>query len=204
MGLSMFKSKSGTKKILVILAHSSMQRSRTNAQMIKSIGEVPEVTIHNLYEIYPDFIIDVKSEQSLLIQHDIIIWQHPFYWYSAPALLKQWIDVVLEYGFAYGSGHALKGKMILNAITTGGDRKVYQVGGKNNFTINQLLAPFEQTANLCKITYLPPYVIHSAPSLNDAELEVHSNKFCEAVIALRDNKFSTKEIKAKPYYSDLF
>jgi hypothetical protein len=62
------------------------------------------VDISDLYEEYPDFYINVKREQQLLIEHDIIVFQHPFYWYSSPAILKQWEDLVLEFGFAYGPG----------------------------------------------------------------------------------------------------
>ena len=205
MGLSFFKSKSDTNKVLVIFAHPSIGKSRVNVKLIKALEGIDGIAIHNLYENYADFKIDKKAEQSLLLDYDTIVWQHPFYWYSTPALLKQWIDVVLEHGFAYGKyGKALKGKLILNAITTGGDRNAYQTNGRNNFTINQLLVPFEQTANLCQMVYLSPFVVHNVYSLNDNDIEDYASKYREAIIALRDNKFSTEEIKNKDYYSDLF
>ena len=65
-------------------------------------GRLRGVTFHDLYELYPDFDVQVEQEQELLISHDMIILQHPFYWYSCPPLLKQWIDLVLEHGWAYG------------------------------------------------------------------------------------------------------
>ena len=72
--------------------------------------------MHDLYEAYPDFDIDVRREQELLAAHEVIVLQHPFYWYSAPALLKEWQDLVLEHGWAYGSGGtALRGKALLSA-----------------------------------------------------------------------------------------
>ena len=86
------------------------------------------------------------------------IFQHPFYWYSSPALVKEWIDLVLEHGFAYGqSGRALEGKIMMNAITTGGPDEAYQKGGYNRFTIREFLAPFDQTARLCQMRYLAPF-----------------------------------------------
>ena len=56
-----------------------------------------------MYDLYPDFKIDVAEEQKHLAAADRIILQFPFYWYSTPALLKQWQDDVLTYGWAFGS-----------------------------------------------------------------------------------------------------
>ena len=118
------------------------------------------MTVHDLYEMYPDFNIDVVHEQEVLFGHEVIIWHHPLYWYSCPPLLKQWIDIVLQYNWAYGpNAFALKDKLCLNAITAGGPREVYQEGGRNNFSIGEFLRPFEQTANLCGMHYLPPFTI---------------------------------------------
>src|SRR5882757_8032391 len=98
-------------KILLIFAHPAYQRSRTNRAMIEVARGMPEVRIHDLYEEYPTFQIDACREQGLLREHDVIVFQHPFYWYSCPALLKEWLDLVLEYNFAYGDyGTELSGK----------------------------------------------------------------------------------------------
>ncbi len=94
-------------QILILFAHPALEKSRVNRQLIRSIHGLDGVTIHDLYETYPDFNIQVKAEQDLLLAHDIIVFHHPFYWYSSPALLKEWQDLVLEYGFAYGEGERL-------------------------------------------------------------------------------------------------
>jgi glutathione-regulated potassium-efflux system ancillary protein KefG len=79
-------------KILIEFAHPAFQKSRINSQLVAAPKNMPGVTFNNLYENYPDFFIDVKKEQQLLLNHDIIIWHHPFYWYSSPALLLSgWI-----------------------------------------------------------------------------------------------------------------
>jgi glutathione-regulated potassium-efflux system ancillary protein KefG len=140
--------------------------------MIRAIEDVDDITFHNLYEEYPDFHIDVSREQDMLLEHDIYIWQHPFYWYSAPSIIKEWIDLVLKHGFAYGrTGTALKDKRIFSAITAGGRREVYQEGSMNNFTIPQFLAPFWQTARLCNMIYLPPFVVHGTHLLSEEEIQ---------------------------------
>lgn len=148
------------KKILILFAHPRYESSLANQALIKGVASLEGVTIHDLYEQYPDFNVDVSREKELLVQHDMIIWQHPFYWYSCPPLLKQWIDMVLEFGWAYGSGgNALAGKQVLNVLTTGGTRAVYCKDGRNNYTIKEFLRPFEQTARLCGMSYLPPFAV---------------------------------------------
>ena len=119
------------KKILILFAHPAFQKSLINKTLIEAIKNLEGVTINNLYEKYPDFFIDVPVEQKLLTEHDIIIWHHPFYWYSAPALIKEWMDLVLQHGFAYGThGRALEGKWAMSCISTGGRKEVYSADGK--------------------------------------------------------------------------
>lgn len=154
-------------KILVLFAHPALHKSRVNRLLFEAIQNVDGITVHDLYEVYPDLIICSDSEQQMLREHDLIVFQHPFFWYSSPAILKEWMDLVLEYGFAYGTGGtALAGKKMMNAITTGGPQESYLPTGFNRFTVRQFLLPFEQTAALCGMEYLPPHVIHSAPQLN--------------------------------------
>ena len=150
------------RRILVLFAHPVLERSRVNRRLVDAIRELPDVTIHDLYEAYPRFSIDVRREQELLRDHDAIVFQHPFYWYSAPAIMKEWQDLVLEHGWAYAGGAALRGKLTLNALTTGGPAAAYRREGYNRFTVRELLAPWEQTAHLCGMRYLAPFVVHAA------------------------------------------
>lgn len=139
--------------------------------MMEAVQDLPGVTFRDLYEVYPDFHIEVPWEQDLLVAHDTIVWQHPFYWYSAPALLKEWQDVVLEHGFAYGeAGTALHGKRVMSALTTGGPEEAYQPTGYNRYTIRQLLAPFDQTARLCGMRYLEPFILHAVGGYTRAQV----------------------------------
>ncbi|MDP2314543.1 MAG: NAD(P)H-dependent oxidoreductase [Pseudomonadota bacterium] len=176
-------------RVLVLVAHPAMHRSRVNRVLASSILGIEGVTVHDLYDAYPDFDIDVKREQALLLAHPIIVWQHPFYWYSTPAILKEWQDLVLEFGWAYGpGGHALNGKTFLSAITTGGPDTAYQPGGYNRFTIRQLLAPIEQSMHLCGIRTLPPFVVHGSHRLTDADIEHSAVGYRRVIEALRDGR----------------
>lgn len=190
--------------VLLIFAHPALESSRINKVLVEGIDQIPGLHFHDLYQHYPDFYINVQREQELLLQHDIVIWQHPLYWYSTPPLLKQWIDLTLEHGWAYGStGIFLKGKKLLSVITAGGGRKAYEAGGSNHYSIQEFLRPLEQTAKLCGMAYLPPYVIHSTHSIDEANAwkireEYHS--FLKGLIA---GDIRPEELSSLDYTNDL-
>jgi glutathione-regulated potassium-efflux system ancillary protein KefG len=179
-------------RVLVLFAHPAFQKSRINRHLASAARGVEGVTFHDLYEAYPDFQLDVDREQRLLLEHDVVVFQHPFYWYSCPALLKEWQDLVLEYGFAYGPGGTrLQGKSLLSAITTGGAEQAYTHGGHNRFTIAELLAPFEQTAHLCGMKWLSPFVVHGTIRLTSEErIAEHAGDYAVLLARLRDGKLA--------------
>ena len=176
-------------QILVLFAHPAFQKSRVNRALVEHVRDLPGVVFNDLYEAYPDFNIDRAREQELLSQSDVIILQHPFFWYSTPSILKEWQDLVLEHGWAYGSeGKALAGKRLLNSLTTGGRESAYQEDGLNRFTIRQLLAPIEQTAHLCGMDFLAPFVVHGTHRMEGEEIERHARDYRRFVEALRDDR----------------
>lgn len=173
-------------RVLIQFAHPALEKSRVNRHLAGAVQNLPGVTFNDLYEVYPDFQIDVAREQELLLTHDVIVFQHPFYWYSSPSILKEWQDLVLEHGFAYGTGGtALRGKFLLNAVTTAGPQEAYRPEGYNHFTMRHLLSPFEQTANLCGMRYLAPLTVHRALSLKGPrDVEPHALRYRAAIEAL--------------------
>jgi glutathione-regulated potassium-efflux system ancillary protein KefG len=190
-------------KVLILFAHPRFEKSRINRGLLKNIKDLTQVTLHDLYEEYPDFNIDTDREKSLLLNHEIIVWHHPFYMYGAPALLKQWIDLALEYGWAHGEdGGNLRGKIIFNTLTAGGTRDVYTASGHNGFTIREFLVPFEQTARLCKMIYLPPFVVHGTYLLTDDEVEAHRKLYHTLLDRLARGKYDTKTLLQCDYLND--
>jgi glutathione-regulated potassium-efflux system ancillary protein KefG len=172
--------------------------------MIEQIKELDGITFHDLCDTYPDYHIHVRKEQELLLQHKIIVWHHPFYWYSAPAIVKEWIDLVLEHGWAYGRhGTMLTGKKAVSVITTGGGTMAYQEGGFNGFTIDQFLLPFRQTAKLCHMTYLPPFVVHGTHLLKENDISTYALKYKRLLLSLRDDLFDEGELSGKQYLNEL-
>jgi len=186
-------------RVLILFAHPALEKSRVNRRLADAVRRLDGVTFRDLYELYPDFDIDVTAEQELVADHDVVVMQHPFYWYSTPALIKEWEDLVLEHGWAYGSrGTALQGKVLLTAITAGGSEGAYCRQGYNRFTIRELLAPLEQTAALCGMTYLPPFVVHGTHSLDDVEIARHAGDYRRVIEALRDGTLDAQAAADQP------
>lgn len=175
--------------ILILFAHPALQKSRINRRLIAYISDIEGVTVHDLYEAYPDFHIDVAHEQELLESNDIIVFQHPMFWFSTPALLKEWQDLVLVHGWAYGvGGHALRGKKFLSAISTGGRESLYRKDGYNRHTVAEFLSPIRQTAYVCGMDYLPPFVVHGTHMMKEEEIARHGEDYRRILTALRDGQ----------------
>jgi len=181
--------KQDRKNILILFAHPALQKSRVNRRLIRYVSDIDGVTIHDLYEAYPDFHIHVKHEQNLLLNNDIIVFHHPVFWFSTPAILKEWQDLVLVHGWAYGKeGKALRGKKLLSVISTGGRESLYSKDGYNRYTIGEFLRPIEQTAYVCGMDYLPPFVVHGTHMLKDEEIARHGEDYRKIITAMRDGK----------------
>lgn len=187
-------------KVLVLFAHPNQSMSRVNLDMFKAASALEDVTTVDLYAIYPRYKIDIETEQKRLLDHDFIVFQFPVYWYSTPSLLKEWQDLVLEYGFAYGErGTRLAGKSLLIAATAGGDEDAYRPDGKNHWSIRTLFSPLEQTARLCQMRYLSPLVLFSSlAAATDERAPKHVEAYKHLLLAARDSQLDLEAAMAEP------
>lgn len=161
-------------EILVLAAHPNWRESRVNRQLLAAAQRVPGVVVHDLYALYPDYDIDVPAEQALLAPAGLVVLLHPVQWYSMPALQKLWLDEVLSYGWAYGpGGDALRGKDLWLAASTGGPERSYHPQGYNRYFFDAFLPPYEQTAALCGLRFLPPLLLHGARTATDDAVAAH-------------------------------
>lgn len=172
-------------KVLINYGHRRPQESRFNAELQAAVSDLPGVTINDLGRRYPDFQIDGERERELLLAHDVIVLQFPFYWYHTPAILKEWQDETLAFGFAYGpGGDRLHGKALMVAMTTGGPADAYHPDGYNRFTFEQLLAPLQATANLTGMNWLPPFVSDGVLRQSPEESAAHAAAYRQRILAL--------------------
>ncbi len=181
-------------RVLVLLAHPDRGHSRVNAHLQHHLSRrfaeptaALEVVLRDLYSLYPDFAIDVEAEQQALARADLIVWQHPLQWYSMPALMKLWLDEVLTHGWAYGhGGHVLAGKDLWLVLSTGGSEAAYQPQGYNRHFFDAFLSPYEQTAALCGLRFLPPLVLHGAHAIDTTALEAHAEVYAQRLASWPD------------------
>lgn len=177
--------------LIVYFAHPGQRHSRVNAAMAKAASAIDGITFVDLYAEYPRHDIDVDREQRRLIEHDVILFQFPLYWYSTPSLVKEWQDLVLQHGFAYGhGGDKLAGKTLMLAVTAGGSDEAYSPKGYQHYPLRTFLHPLEQTARLCGMAFPAPYVLYSALKVDeDGAIAEHTEGYAQLLTAIRDETF---------------
>jgi len=185
--------------VLILFAHPALQKSRVNKELVRYVRDIEGVTFHDLYEEYPDFHIHVAREQQLLVKHDIIVFHHPLFWFSVPAILKEWMDLVLEHMWAYGrKGRALKEKKLLSVVSTGGRESLFQEKGYNRHTIGEYLYPIAQVAYVCGMEYLPPFVVYGTHTITNEDIARNGEDYRKIITALRDGTIDLERARSLP------
>lgn len=171
----------------VLAAHPNWRDSRVNRRLLEQARSVAGVSVQDLYTAYPDYDIDVAAEQAAVEAAQLVVLLHPIQWYSMPALMKLWLDDVLRHGWAYGhGGTALAGKDLWLVATTGGAEASYHPQGYNRYFFDAFLPPYEQTAALCGMRFLPPLLLHGAHRASPEEVEAHAGVFAERLASYPD------------------
>jgi glutathione-regulated potassium-efflux system ancillary protein KefG len=178
-------------KLIVYYAHPGNRHSQVNKAMAAEARSIGGLTYVDLYAEYPRFEISLEREQQRLLEHDVILFQFPMFWYSTPSLLKEWQDLVLEHGFAYGvNGDRLRGKTVMLAVTAAGDKDAYTTRGYQHYPIRTFLTPLERTAKLCLMGFAAPYVLYgSLQAPDDGRLSAHVAGYRRLLEAVRDDRF---------------
>ena len=177
--------------LLVYYAHPGQRHSHANKAMLAEANGIDDIRVVDLYAEYPRFEIDVEREQRRLLDHSVILFQFPMFWYSTPSIIKEWQDLVLEYGFAYGSdGDNLKGKRMMLAITAAGPDDAYAPQGYQHYPIRTFLTPLEQTARLCNMaSRRPTFCSRRCTHQTDGRLEQHLVGYRNLLEAIRDDRY---------------
>ena len=172
-------------EILVLVAHPELEQSRANGRMLRAAraleAAMPQrIAVRDLYALYPDYLIDVAAEQEMLAAAKLVVWQHPIHWYGMPPLMKLWVDEVLAFGWAYGpDGNALRHKDLWLVATTGSPEDSYRPDSYNRYFFDAFLPPYEQTAALCGMRFLPPLMLHGAHKASEAEIRAHADVYAQ-------------------------
>ncbi len=171
----------------VVYAHPYPDRSVANRALVTALEGLPRLRLASLYDLYPDWSIDVDAEQQALVGADVLVWQQPLHWYGCTPMLKLWLDKVLTLGWAYGEGGtALHGKTCLWVVTTGGDDRSYSEEGIHAYPFEAFITPMRQTAALCGMRFAEPFVVHGAHRRSSAALEEVGRAYRERLAALEE------------------
>lgn len=173
------------RKTLIIVGHPNMADSTVHTTWLREVRQAKIATVHEIVKLNPSGIIDVRGNQQLIEDHERIILQFPIFWYSVPAILKNWIDEVLSHGWAYGrGGDAFVGKELGLAYSTGTAADAYRAGGRNHFSMSELTKPLELTAIFIKARFLPSFILHGANAgFSNEQLEESAKAYVAHLIA---------------------
>jgi glutathione-regulated potassium-efflux system ancillary protein KefF len=159
---------------LIIHAHPRPTESTVTAGLLARLSAQPDTAVRSLYNLYPDFDIDVQAEQQALLAAGIVVFVSPVYWYSVPGLLKHWFDTVLLHGWAYGhGGTSLRGKTAWWVTSAGAPARDYSAGGQHGRPLHEFTPVVEHVATYCGMHWHPPFVVHAGHHASSAELETH-------------------------------
>ena len=146
-------------KTMVVISHPTVHSSVQQFFLATVKGE-ETVTVRHLDEVWsekkPHFIRATEEKALVDSEAERLILQFPMYWYQAPSVMKEWIDTVM-------SKSALFAKQIKElgiVVTLGVKEEAFRAGGKEQFTISELLRPFQALANAMGWTYLPIFEVH--------------------------------------------
>lgn len=176
------------KRILVILAHDDMRNSRVNKRLIKELEGIENIEIRDIKALYPDYKIDIETEQNAIRNADKIVFQFPMYWFNAPSILKEWIDKVYSLGFAFDvtkegyQRRELNGKEFMLAVSMGGAQEAYD--GEKVKSVNECLTPYIYTSKFCGMRVVEPYYIYGAMSknLDDETLNLKAKEYKNTIL----------------------
>ena len=116
------------KKVVVLLAHPNMENSQANKALLDAIKDIEDVAIFNLYEMLEQDILNMDAWSRIISHANAVVYQFPFYWMSAPSLLKKWQDGIFTY---LAKTPAVAGKPLLVVTTTGSEFEAYRSGRRN-------------------------------------------------------------------------
>tara|TARA_Y100001001_G_C7999605_1_gene305781 strand:- start:182 stop:742 length:561 start_codon:yes stop_codon:yes gene_type:complete len=170
-------------RALVVYAHPRHQTSRACRRLLDAIRDLEEVTLCDLYEEYPDFHINIGKEQQRLREHQLVVFLFPLYWYSAPSLLKEWQDRVLNFALDDVPGRAgeehdpLVGRMLWVVTSAGASFTSFSEEGGNRHPLDAYLLPYEQTARVCGMAWQKPFTVCQARRKPQSVLEQQAHSF---------------------------
>ena len=147
-------------KTMVVISHPTIQTSSSQQFFLATLKGEEAVTVRHLDEVWseakPHFTKSDEEKALVDSSAERLILQFPMYWYQAPSVMKEWIDTVMSKSAPFTK----QIKELGIVVTLGVKEEAFRAGGKEQFTLPELLRPFQALANAMGWTYLPIFEVH--------------------------------------------
>jgi NAD(P)H dehydrogenase (quinone) len=126
---------------------------------------------------------DIEAEMQKVRDAEILVFQFPLWWGSAPAVLKGWFDRVLAMGFAWNADARfdkglLRGKRALIVTTVGDPESFYSVDGMHRASVEQhLYSLTHNTLAFCGLDVLESFIVHNTTAASKEDLETSVERY---------------------------
>ena len=148
------------KKILLLSCHPDIAKSTANKTLLNAVKDIEGVTVMDIYK--EEF--TAENYRKAFDEADILLFQFPLYWGSAPYMLKKWSDEIF---FQLIDNQAGVGKKIMVAVTAGAAKKEFGPNGYNLYPIETLVSPYHLQANFSGMGWIPPFAIYDMENENE-------------------------------------
>ncbi|MBO9550467.1 NAD(P)H-dependent oxidoreductase [Pseudomonas sp.] len=135
---------------------------------------------------------DIQRELDKLLWADLLVLNFPIFWFSAPAMLKGWIDRVLVSGVCYGGKRfydqgGLAGKRALVTVTLGGREHMFGEGAIHGPLEDMLRPILRGTLAYVGFEVLEPFVAWHVPYINDEARQAFLRSYEQRLQHLSDD-----------------
>ncbi|WP_330213650.1 NAD(P)H-dependent oxidoreductase [Pseudomonas sp. Z18(2022)] len=136
---------------------------------------------------------DIQQELDKLLWADLLILNFPIFWFSAPAMLKGWIDRVLVSGVCYGGKRfydqgGLAGKKALVTVTLGGREHMFGEGAIHGPLEDMLRPILRGTLAYVGFEVLEPFVAWHVPYISAEAREEFLQSYQRRLEGLADDQ----------------
>ena len=146
-------------QITILLSHPNISNSMFNKHLVDINRKNPNFVFHHLDKI-------------------------PIYWYNSPSSLRDWQDQIMS-PIVYSADNFLKGMPVRVVFTAGAAAEHYSHEGLNRYTAEEMLIPFEMTANAAGMKWFKPLGFYGcSPDMTKAALEKAAKEYEESLLEL--------------------
>ncbi len=136
---------------------------------------------------------DIRQELDKLLWADLLILNFPIFWFSAPAMLKGWIDRVLVSGVCYGGKRfydqgGLAGKKALVTVTLGGREHMFGEGAIHGPLEDMLRPILRGTLAYVGFEVLEPFVAWHVPYISAEARQTFLHSYQQRLEGLADDQ----------------